>query len=46
LGVILTRNVDVIARTRIGLSMLTMILSRAELIKQAGGVEEKEWEQW
>jgi DNA topoisomerase 2-associated protein PAT1 len=46
LGLILGINVDVIARTRIGVSMLTMILSRAELIKQAGGVNEQEWEQW
>lgn len=47
LGIITTRvNVDLIARTRIGVSMLTMILSRAELIKQGGGIEEQEWEQW
>ena len=46
LGLILTLNVDVIARTRIGVGMLTMILSRAELIKQAGGVSEQEWNQW
>jgi len=46
LGLICSINVDVIARTRIGVSMLTMILSRAELIKQAGDVNEQEWEQW
>ncbi|KAH8808889.1 topoisomerase II-associated protein PAT1 [Xylogone sp. PMI_703] len=46
LGLILGINVDVIARTRIGVSMLTMILSRAELIKQAGNINEEEWEQW
>lgn len=46
LGLILGINVDLIARTRIGVSMLTMILSRAELIKQAGNVNEQEWEQW
>jgi DNA topoisomerase 2-associated protein PAT1 len=46
LGLILTLNVDVVARTRIGVSMLTMILSRAELIKQAGSVDEQAWEQW
>jgi DNA topoisomerase 2-associated protein PAT1 len=45
LGLILTINVDVIARSRIGVSMLTMILSRAELIKQ-GGSNEQEWDQW
>ncbi|KAL3426015.1 topoisomerase ii associated protein [Phlyctema vagabunda] len=46
LGLILGINVDVVARTRIGVSMLTMILSRAELIKQGGDVKEQEWEQW
>jgi len=38
--------VDMIARTRVGVGMLTLILSRAELMKQAGGVSEQEWEQW
>lgn len=47
LNLILARtNVDVDARTRIGVSMLTMILSRAELIKQAGNVDERDWEHW
>ena len=46
LGLILTKNIDLIARTRIGVSMLTMVLSRAELIKQGGGVNEQEWDQW
>lgn len=47
LGLILARtNLDFIARTRIGVSMLTMILSRAELIKQAANVNEQEWEHW
>ncbi|TVY24739.1 DNA topoisomerase 2-associated protein [Lachnellula hyalina] len=45
LGLILNINIDVIARTRIGVSMLTMLLSRAELIKQAGS-NEREWDQW
>ncbi|KAI0460286.1 topoisomerase II-associated protein PAT1 [Xylaria acuta] len=39
-------NVDLVARTRIGVSMLTMILSRAELIKQAGQTNEHSWQQW
>jgi len=39
-------NVDLVARTRIGVSMLTMILSRAELIKQAGQATEQNWQQW
>jgi DNA topoisomerase 2-associated protein PAT1 len=46
LGLILNINVDIVARTRTGISLLTMILSRAELIKQAGGVNEQDWEQW
>jgi len=46
LGLVLNINVDIIARTRIGVSMLTMILSRAELIKQGAEVNEQEWEQW
>jgi DNA topoisomerase 2-associated protein PAT1 len=46
LGLILTINVDVIARSRVGVSMLTMILSRAELIKQGGSSNEQEWDQW
>ena len=46
LGLICTINVDIIARTRIGVSMLTMILSRAELIKQGGDANEQEWEHW
>ncbi|KAI1818374.1 hypothetical protein GGS20DRAFT_528363 [Poronia punctata] len=39
-------NVDHVARSRIGVSMLTMILSRAELIKQAGQASEQNWQQW
>ncbi|KAI0008011.1 topoisomerase II-associated protein PAT1, partial [Xylariaceae sp. FL0662B] len=39
-------NVDLVARTRIGVSMLTMILSRAELVKQAGQANEQTWQQW
>ena len=46
LGLILTINIDVIARSRVGVSMFTMILSRAELIKQGGGSSEQEWDQW
>jgi DNA topoisomerase 2-associated protein PAT1 len=46
LGLILNINIDVIARTRVGVSMLTMILSRAELIKQSESAKEHEWEQW
>lgn len=47
LGLILDRvNVQIIARTKIGVSMLTMLISRAELIKQANTVSEEEWAQW
>ncbi|KAI1855827.1 hypothetical protein JX265_012090 [Neoarthrinium moseri] len=47
LGIIIQRlNIDTIARTRIGISMLTMILSRAEIIKQAGVANEQLWQQW
>ncbi|KAH8594367.1 topoisomerase II-associated protein PAT1 [Bisporella sp. PMI_857] len=46
LGLVLNINVDVVARTRVGVSLLTMVLSRAELIKQGGEVNEQEWEQW
>ncbi|KAK2624512.1 hypothetical protein QTJ16_006462 [Diplocarpon rosae] len=44
LGIILSINLDMVARTRIGASMLTMILSRAEL--SAGSVNEQEWQEW
>ncbi|KAG4025231.1 hypothetical protein MFRU_063g00210 [Monilinia fructicola] len=46
LGLILNLNIDLIARTRIGLSLLTMILSRAEITKQAGDVNERGWNDW
>ncbi|KAJ9138148.1 Topoisomerase II [Pleurostoma richardsiae] len=46
LGLISTLNVDLIARTRIGVSVLTMILSRAEIIRQAGGGNEQAWKIW
>ncbi|KAL2131870.1 hypothetical protein VTI74DRAFT_4482 [Chaetomium olivicolor] len=46
LGLVCTRNVDVIAKSRIGASMLTMILSRAEIIKHSGGGNEQAWRSW
>ncbi|GAB1319673.1 DNA topoisomerase 2-associated protein pat1 [Madurella fahalii] len=46
LGLVCTRSVDVIARSRIGASMLTMILSRAEIIKHGGGGSEEAWRSW
>lgn len=47
LGIIISKlNVDTIARTRIGISMLTMVLSRAEIIKENGLANEQSWQQW
>jgi DNA topoisomerase 2-associated protein PAT1 len=46
LGLVCTRNVDIIAKSRIGASMLTMILSRAEIIKHGGGGSEQAWRSW
>ncbi|KJR84334.1 DNA topoisomerase 2-associated protein PAT1 [Sporothrix schenckii 1099-18] len=46
LGLITNLKVDVVARSRIGASMLTTILSRAELIKQAGGGTPEQWQSW
>jgi DNA topoisomerase 2-associated protein PAT1 len=39
-------NVDLIAKTRIGVSMLTLILSRAVLLKQTGAGNAEQWEKW
>lgn len=39
-------NVDMVARTRVGMSMLTMVLTRAEIVKQAGQASEQSWQQW
>ncbi|KAF2148990.1 hypothetical protein K461DRAFT_247208 [Myriangium duriaei CBS 260.36] len=49
LGLIVDRvNVQTIIRTKIGVSILTMLISRAELIKQIGGpnVTEEDWKQF
>ena len=46
LGLVCSRNVDIIAKSRIGASMLTMILSRAEIIKHSGGGNEHAWRSW
>ena len=47
LGLILERvNVQAIARTRVGLSILTMFTSRATLVKDGGGTDDAEWQQW
>lgn len=39
-------NVDAIAKTRVGVSMLTLILSRAVLLKQNGDGAPEQWEKW
>ncbi|KAK1752225.1 topoisomerase II-associated protein PAT1 [Echria macrotheca] len=46
LGLVCDRNLDMIAKSRIGASMLTMILSRAESIKREGGGSEDAWRAW
>lgn len=47
LGLILDRvNVHAVARTRVGLSILTMLTSRATLVREAGATDESEWQQW
>ncbi|KAK3687809.1 topoisomerase II-associated protein PAT1 [Podospora appendiculata] len=46
LGLICTRNVDIIAKSRIGASMLTMILSRAEILKHSARGSEQAWRSW
>lgn len=46
LGLVCTRNVDVIAKSKIGASMITMLLSRAETIKQKLVGNEQEWHNW
>ncbi|KAK8091166.1 topoisomerase II-associated protein PAT1 [Apiospora phragmitis] len=47
LGIITQQiNINTIARTRIGISVLTMILSRAEIIKENGLANEQSWHQW
>jgi len=39
-------NLFVIARTRIGVSVLAMLLSRAELIRSSGEFSEAGWQDW
>lgn len=48
LGLILDRtNLHIVARSRIGMSLLTILISRAELLKQsAPEIEVGDWEQW
>ena len=47
LGLILDRvHVQAVGRTRVGLSILTMLTSRATLVKEAGDADDAEWQQW
>ena len=47
LGLIVDRaNMHAVARTKVGLNILTMLISRAELVKQAENPSDQEWEQW
>ncbi|KAM5438922.1 DNA topoisomerase 2-associated protein pat1 [Microsporum canis] len=47
LGLVIDKtHIHAVSRTKIGLGILTMLLSRAELVKEAGGVPEQELLQW
>ncbi|KAH1364267.1 hypothetical protein KXV22_005971 [Aspergillus fumigatus] len=47
LGLVIAQtHVQLVARTRIGLGILTMLLSRAEIVKEAGQAAERDWQQW
>lgn len=47
MGLILDRvNVKVIARTKVGLNILTMLISRAELVRQGESLDAREWNDW
>lgn len=47
LGLVLDRtNLHVVARSKIGLTLLTILISRAELLKQSAPEMVTDWEQW
>ncbi|QKX59213.1 uncharacterized protein TRUGW13939_06345 [Talaromyces rugulosus] len=47
LGLVLAQtHVLFVAKSRVGLGIMTMLLSRAEIVKEAGQAEEHDWEQW
>lgn len=47
IGLILDHvNIRAIARTKMGLSFLTMLISRVELVKQGEAPNNQEWDQW
>ncbi|KKY15606.1 putative topisomerase ii associated protein [Phaeomoniella chlamydospora] len=39
-------NVIGVSRTKVGLGILTMLLSRAELLKEGGAANDQDWSQW
>lgn len=39
-------NISTVVHTKIGLGMMTMLLTRAELVKEAGSVTDQDWQQW
>jgi len=39
-------NVDAVAKTRVGVSVLTLIMSRAVVLKQSGEGNEEQWSKW
>lgn len=47
LGLITSRSdMQALLRTKVGLNILTMLLSRAELVKQSENPSDQEWDQW
>ena len=47
LGLVLDHTTALaVAKTKIGLGILTMLLSRAELVKESGNVDDEDWLQW
>ena len=47
LGLVIERvNLSAVARTRVGLEVLTMLLSRAAIVKAVEGTDDQTWEQW
>ena len=46
LGLFINLRVDIVVKSRIGASMLTTILSRAELLKQASQGSLDQWQNW
>ena len=46
-GVILDHvNIKAMARTKMGLTLLTMLISRVELLKQGEAPKSREWDEW